>query len=61
MTDREHRREFFAPIVDEVERILAVRAVYLAVREDVTQLPEKGPAGTAAGGLGGSGRTSSAR
>ncbi|MEV3938238.1 hypothetical protein AB0K52_19950 [Glycomyces sp. NPDC049804] len=32
MTDAEHRREFFAPIIDEVERTLAVRAVYLAVR-----------------------------
>jgi hypothetical protein len=32
MTDSEHRRQFFAPIVDEVERTLAVRAVYLAVR-----------------------------
>jgi hypothetical protein len=32
MTDAEHRREFFAPIIDDVERTLAVRAVYLAVR-----------------------------
>jgi hypothetical protein len=32
MTDSEHRRQFFAPILDEVERTLAVRAVYLAVR-----------------------------
>lgn len=32
MTDADHRREFFAPIIDEVERILAVRSVYLAVR-----------------------------
>lgn len=32
MTDADHRREFFAPIIDEVERTLAVRAVYLAVR-----------------------------
>ncbi|NKE58988.1 hypothetical protein FXN61_20110 [Lentzea sp. PSKA42] len=32
MSDADHRRQFFAPIIDEVERILAVRAVYLAVR-----------------------------
>jgi hypothetical protein len=32
MIDSEYRRQFFAPIVDEVERTLAVRAVYLAVR-----------------------------
>jgi hypothetical protein len=31
MSDAEHRRQFFAPIIDEVERTLAVRAVYLAV------------------------------
>ena len=31
MTDADHRREFFAPIIDEIERVLAVRAVYLAV------------------------------
>ncbi|MFI5842252.1 hypothetical protein ACIA8K_21315 [Catenuloplanes sp. NPDC051500] len=35
MSDAEHRRQFFAPILDEVERTLAVRAVYLAVREIV--------------------------
>ncbi|RKR90858.1 hypothetical protein BDK92_5242 [Micromonospora pisi] len=35
MSDVEHRRQFFAPILDEVERTLAVRAVYLAVREIV--------------------------
>lgn len=33
MTDADHRREFFAPIIDEIERVLAVRAVYLAVRD----------------------------
>lgn len=33
MSDAEHRRQFFAPIIDEVERTLAVRAVYLAVRD----------------------------
>jgi hypothetical protein len=32
MTDAAHRQDFFAPIIDEVERILAVRSVYLAVR-----------------------------
>jgi hypothetical protein len=35
MIDREYRRQFFAPIIDEVERTLAVRAVYLAVRDVV--------------------------
>jgi hypothetical protein len=32
MSDADHRRQFFAPIIDEVERTLAVRTVYLAVR-----------------------------
>jgi hypothetical protein len=32
MTDADHRKQFFAPIIDDVERTLAVRAVYLAVR-----------------------------
>jgi hypothetical protein len=41
MTDREHRDQFFAPILDEVERTLAVRAVYLAVRDVV--LPPSAP------------------
>jgi hypothetical protein len=40
MTDVEHRRSFFAPILDEVERILAVHAVYLSVRDIV--LPSSG-------------------
>jgi hypothetical protein len=35
MSDAEHRHQFFAPIIDEVERTLAVRAVYLAVRATV--------------------------
>jgi hypothetical protein len=35
MTDAEHRRQFFGPIIDEVERTLAVRAAYLAVRDVV--------------------------
>ena len=42
MIDAEHRSQFFAPILDEVERMLAVRAVYLAVREVV--LPAHGSA-----------------
>jgi Ca2+/Na+ antiporter len=48
MSDTEHRREFFAPILDEVERTLAVRAVYLTVR-DVVQ-PEQRPTVNSAGG-----------
>ncbi|HEX6340992.1 hypothetical protein [Umezawaea sp.] len=32
MSDAEHRKQFFAPVVEQVERTLAVRAVYLAVR-----------------------------
>jgi hypothetical protein len=31
MSDADHRQQFFAPIIDEIERTLAVRAVYLAV------------------------------
>ncbi len=34
MSDADHRRQFFAPIIDEIERTLAVRAVYLAVRRE---------------------------
>lgn len=33
MSDADHRRQFFAPMIERVERTLAVRAVYLAVRE----------------------------
>jgi hypothetical protein len=33
MIETEHRRQFFAPILDEVERTLAVRAAYLAARD----------------------------
>lgn len=47
MSDADHRRQFFAPIVDRIERILAVRAVYLAVC---------GAAGPGAGAGGGVGR-----
>ena len=45
MSDTEHRRQFFAPILDEVERTLAVRAVYLAVRDIVLPgtTPRPGP------------------
>ena len=45
MTDADHRLSFFAPIIDEVERILAVHAVYRSVRDIV--LPDK-PAGAGA-------------
>ncbi|WP_394617791.1 hypothetical protein JNUCC0626_01460 [Lentzea sp. JNUCC 0626] len=33
MSDAEHRRQFFAPVLEKVERTLEVRAVYLDVRE----------------------------
>lgn len=33
MIDTDHRRQFFAPIIDEIERTLTVRAVYLTVRQ----------------------------
>jgi hypothetical protein len=33
MSDAEHRRQFFAPVIEKVERTLEVRAVYLSVRE----------------------------
>ncbi|CCH31776.1 hypothetical protein ABZ816_25575 [Actinosynnema sp. NPDC047251] len=33
MSDADHRKQFFAPIIDEVERTLAVRAVYLSLRD----------------------------
>ncbi len=32
MSDAEHRRQFFAPVIEKVERTLEVRAVYLEVR-----------------------------
>ncbi|MEV6715817.1 hypothetical protein AB0M48_27690 [Lentzea sp. NPDC051208] len=32
MSDAEHRRQFFAPVIEKVERTLEVRAVYLDVR-----------------------------
>ncbi|MFS8100550.1 hypothetical protein LFM09_25815 [Lentzea alba] len=35
MSDGEHRRQFFAPVLEKVERTLEVRAVYLKVREQV--------------------------
>ncbi|MFC3895140.1 hypothetical protein ACFOWZ_26965 [Lentzea rhizosphaerae] len=35
MSDAEHRRQFFAPLIEKVERTLEVRAVYLTVREQV--------------------------
>jgi hypothetical protein len=39
MSDADHRRQFFAPIIDDVERTLAVRAVYLAIREQHRRPP----------------------
>lgn len=33
MSDAEQRRQFFAPVIEQIERTLAVRAVYLAVLE----------------------------
>jgi hypothetical protein len=41
MSDADHRRQFFAPIIVEVERTLAIRAVYLAIR--ATAQPEPVP------------------
>ncbi|KOV79704.1 hypothetical protein [Nocardia sp. NRRL S-836] len=35
MSDNEHRRQFFASVLERVERTLAVRAVYLDVRKQV--------------------------
>lgn len=32
MSDQDHRRQFFAPMIEEVERALEVRVVYLALR-----------------------------
>ncbi|MEU3343041.1 hypothetical protein [Streptomyces sp. NPDC006668] len=40
MTDADHRQRFFAPIIDEIERVLAVHAVYLAVREQAPTAPQ---------------------
>ncbi|MGW0846616.1 hypothetical protein ACWD26_42140 [Streptomyces sp. NPDC002787] len=40
MTDADHRQQFFAPIIDEIERVLAVHAVYLAVREPAPAAPQ---------------------
>jgi hypothetical protein len=36
MSDDEYRRQFFAPIIDEIESTLAVRTVYLAVKNPPT-------------------------
>ena len=35
MSDEDHRRQFFAPMIDEVECTLEVRAVYLALRQTI--------------------------
>jgi Ca2+/Na+ antiporter len=44
MTDADHRQRFFAPIIDEIEHVLTVHAVYLTVRERVPAEP-RGPGG----------------
>ena len=51
MSDADNRHQFFAPILDEVERILAVHAVYLSVRDVVLPAPPTpdGPPGWADG------------
>ena len=36
MTQTEYRHEFFEPVIEDVERALAVRAVYLSVRMSPT-------------------------
>jgi hypothetical protein len=36
MSDDEYRRQFFAPIIDEIESTLAVRTIYLAVKNPPT-------------------------
>ncbi|GIF67001.1 hypothetical protein Ais01nite_50360 [Asanoa ishikariensis] len=43
MIDAEQRHQFFAPILDEVERVLAVHAVYLTVRNIVLPNAPGGP------------------
>ncbi|MFH9060657.1 hypothetical protein ACH4GM_05450 [Streptomyces coeruleorubidus] len=42
MTDADHRQQFFAPIIDEVERILTVHAVYVVVGETAPAPPAGG-------------------
>ncbi|ONI80105.1 hypothetical protein ALI22I_42540 [Saccharothrix sp. ALI-22-I] len=42
MSDADHRRQFFAPIIDEIERTLAVRTVYLTVRSQTTTAVKTG-------------------
>ncbi|EPJ34887.1 hypothetical protein STAFG_8077 [Streptomyces afghaniensis 772] len=42
MTDADHRQQFFAPIIDEIERILTVHAVYVVVRETAPAPPAGG-------------------
>ncbi|WEH18181.1 hypothetical protein [Streptomyces sp. VNUA24] len=39
MTDADHRQRFFAPIIDEIEHVLTVHAVYLAVIERAPAAP----------------------
>jgi hypothetical protein len=42
MTQTEYRHEFFEPVVEDVERALAVRAVYLSVRTSPSAVPSEG-------------------
>lgn len=42
MTDADHRQQFFAPIIDEIERMPTVDAVYMVVRETAPALPAGG-------------------
>jgi hypothetical protein len=42
MTQTEHRQEFFEPVIGDVERMLAVRAVYLDLRDRARTVPAPG-------------------
>ncbi|WP_346139209.1 hypothetical protein [Streptomyces coeruleofuscus] len=42
MTDADHRQQFFAPIIDEIERILTVHTVYVVLRETAPAPPAGG-------------------
>jgi hypothetical protein len=41
MTQEGYRREFFEPVIGDVERTLAVRAVYLGLLESRQSPPSK--------------------
>jgi hypothetical protein len=43
MNDSDHRRRFFAPIIDRIERTLAVRAIYLAILDTTRPRATPGP------------------